>query len=204
VYFKPVRGSGGNRIVRIERMRKHGCRLRGRVQLKSANSLDYLHSRLASFAGKKLFILQKGIDLAATKGQPFDLRVMVQKPKSGGWTTTAVFAKIGKRGKVATNYNQGGKLAYLRETLKGSGYSDKRVAETRAKLYRLGETAGKCFDKHGGGFRELGLDVAIDKSGRYWILETNTRPQFYPLRQMRNKRLYRHIVNYAKQYGRTR
>jgi hypothetical protein len=49
------------------------------------------------------------------------------------------------------------------------------------------------LDRNRKGFRELGLDVAIDKRGRFWILEVNTRPQFYPLKHMWNKQLYQRI-----------
>ena len=68
----------------------------------------------------------------------------------------------------------------------------------------MGVTVGNKFDQHLKGFRELGLDVAIDTEGIPWILEVNTRPQFYPLKNMKNKKLYNRIVSYSKQYGRTK
>ncbi|MDF2671379.1 MAG: hypothetical protein K0R67_3685, partial [Paenibacillus sp.] len=34
------------------------------------------------------------------------------------------------------------------------------------------------------------------------ILEVNTRPQFYPLKDKKDKTLYYRILSYAKQYGR--
>lgn len=100
--------------------------------------------------------MQKGIQLAKTKGRPFDIRVMVQKTNQGKWVSTGLFTKIGRPGKVATNYNQGG------------------------------------------------LDVALDSKGKPWILEVNTRPQFYPLKNMKNRKLYQRMVTSGKQYGRTK
>ncbi|XID93718.1 YheC/YheD family protein [Paenibacillaceae bacterium WGS1546] len=203
VYFKPSIGSGGNRIKRIDRPSSGGYRVRG-GKSERFRSFDSLYRKLNDFARGDKFILQKGINLAETNGRPFDLRVMVQKPASGKWRTTVVFSKIGKKGKIVNNYNQGGKVAYFRETMKGAGYSDEKIKRTYDQLSRLGQNAGACFDRHSAGFRELGLDVAIDKKGRQWILETNTRPQFYPLKKLWDKKLYRRIVDYAKQYGRSK
>lgn len=201
LYFKPTGGSGGNRIIRIVKTSSGAYRLKGSRNA-TVSSVDALYHQLKSYSKSRGYLLQKGINLENTNGRPFDIRVMVQKPDSGKWRTTALFTKIGRQGKVVNNYNQGGKVAFLPETLRGAGYSAGKIDYTTEKLSRLGENAGYCFDRHLKGFRELGLDVAIDKSGRYWILETNTRPQFYPLRNKMNKSAYRRILKYAKQYGR--
>ena len=68
----------------------------------------------------------------------------------------------------------------------------------------LGVSVGQNFEQHNRRFRELGLDVALDAKGRPWILEVNTRPQIYPLKNMKNRKLYKRIVNIAKQYGRSK
>ncbi|MNR59562.1 Tubulin-tyrosine ligase family protein [compost metagenome] len=72
------------------------------------------------------------------------------------------------------------------------------------ELKQLGVSVGHNFDQNFKGFRELGLDVAIDNKGKPWILEVNTRPQFYPLKNMSNRKLYKRIVDTGKQYGRTK
>ncbi|MCZ8522321.1 hypothetical protein O9H32_22935 [Paenibacillus mucilaginosus] len=86
--------------------------------------------------------------------------------------------------------------------LKGAGIPKERRIRMKGQLKRMGSEAGRCFDRHRRGFRELGLDVAIDKSRRMWILEINTRPQFYPLKSFKDGRIYRRICRYARQYGR--
>lgn len=78
------------------------------------------------------------------------------------------------------------------------------IQEREAQLKQLGLAVGYAFEDHNRGFRELGLDVAIDSKGRPWILEVNTRPQFYPLKNMSSHKLYRRMVNIGKQYGRTK
>ncbi|MCZ8522320.1 YheC/YheD family protein [Paenibacillus mucilaginosus] len=105
VYFKPVRGSGGNGIVRIQRLKSGKYLMRHLQERKVLPSLDSLYGVLKRFAGRRPYLLQRGIRLMKTRGKPFDLRVMVQKTKGGRWLSTGIFAKIGKPGKVVNNYN---------------------------------------------------------------------------------------------------
>ncbi|MCC3371526.1 YheC/YheD family protein [Cohnella sp. REN36] len=203
VYFKPTNGSGGVNIVRIKKVRK-GYHTEGSAGKATYPTIDSLYNKLKRFARGRSYVLQKGIQLARTNGKPFDIRVMVQKTNHGKWVSTAVIAKIGKPGKVATNYNQGGTLGYFRQTMSGAGYSHASANRKESQLKRMGVQAGRVFDRRQKGFRELGLDVALDSSGKPWILEVNTKPQFYPLKWMRDKALYRRILSYAKAYGRSK
>ncbi|MCQ6561517.1 YheC/YheD family protein [Paenibacillus mendelii] len=201
VFFKPTGGTGGFNIFRIKKQAK-GYQIQHNSTKTHYVTLDALYEQLKKRARGSSYLLQKGIKLAETKGRPFDIRVMVQKTNKGAWNSTALFTKIGKPGKVATNYTQGGKIGFFPQTLSGAGFSKDRIAQKQAELKRLGVSVGRLFDGYSRGFRELGLDVALDKEGRVWILEVNTRPQFYPLKNMKDKSMYRNIMSYARQYGR--
>nr|WP_275422660.1 YheC/YheD family protein [Paenibacillus mucilaginosus] len=203
VYFKPTRGSGGNGIARIERLASGKYLLHHGEKKRVLTSLGSLHAELKRFAGRRPYLLQRGIHLLKSQGKPFDLRVMVQKTSRGRWLSTGIFAKLGRPGKVVNNYHQGGRIVLLPTALKGAGISKERRDRMKWQLKRMGTHAGRCFDRHRKGFRELGLDVAIDRSRRMWILEINTRPQFYPLKALKDKSMYHRICRYAKQYGRT-
>jgi len=201
VYFKPTNGTGGFNIIRIKKL-ANGYLLQHSSEKIHCSTFGALYRQLRKHAKRRPYLLQKGIKLAAVNGNPFDIRVMVQKSKNGTWRSTALFTKIGKQGKVATNYHQGGHLGYFQGTLSRAGFNQNSIKRKEAELKKLGKSVGKIFDKHSNGFRELGLDVALDNKGRTWILEVNTRPQFYPLKHLNDRRMYRRIISYAKQYGR--
>ncbi|MCM3786251.1 YheC/YheD family protein [Neobacillus mesonae] len=201
VYFKPEKGSGGHNVVKIKRLRS-GYLYQYESNQKRCVSLETLYAELKKRSKGKSFILQKGIQLEKTNDRPFDIRVMVQKSRSGVWRTTGVFTKIGLPDNVATNYHQGGTIELFRETLLGAGYNSSVIQKIKTNLKKLGEAVGKVFDKQLDGFQELGLDVALDRSGELWILEVNTRPQIYPLKLMKDQRLYRKILSRAQLYGR--
>jgi len=203
IYFKPTDGSGGAKVVKITNY-NHTYTAKHRMNSMTFSSIYELYLWMRSFAEQRSFILQKGIALAKSNGKPFDIRVMVQKTNEGTWKTTAIFCKVGRPGKVATNYNQGGHLQFITPTLTNAGYGEKKQENIQSKLRHLGTSVAHVFSKYNSGFKELGLDVAIDQNGKIWILEVNTRPQFYPLKNMHNKTLYCKILKYAKQYGRTK
>lgn len=201
VYFKPTGGTGGFGIIRIKRMAR-GYQTKLNTVKSTSPTQGHLYKNLSRFSGTESYLLQKGIQLAKTKGKPFDIRVMVQKTNEGKWISTAICTKIGKPDKVATNYHQGGRLGNLRQTLVGAGYEHDSILRKEAALKRLGVTVGKSFDHYRSGFRELGLDVALDTEGKLWILEVNTRPAIYPWKHLKGKILYRRILSAARQYGR--
>ncbi|MCA0756883.1 YheC/YheD family protein [Paenibacillus sp. N4] len=203
VFFKPTGGTGGFNIIRIKKL-ADGYTLQHNSEKKRFKTFDALYGHLNKRARQRSYLLQKGIRLATVKGRPFDIRVMVQKSNAGSWKSTAMCTKIGRPGKVATNYHQGGEVGYFWQTLSGAGFGKAAVKRKEQELKKLGEDVGRVFDRHAKGFRELGLDVALDDKGNAWILEVNTRPTVYPLKNMSDKSMYRRIMSYARQYGRKR
>ena len=203
VFFKPTAGSGGANIIRVKKVPR-GFQTQLKTVKSHYSTMNALYKKLNRFANKRSYVLQKGIQLARTNGKPFDIRVMVQKTNKGEWRSTGIFTKIGSPGMVATNYNQGGKIGYFNQTVTRSGYSLTEAKRLKTQLKQLGVKVAKNFDRHKRGFRELGLDVALDSRGKLWILEVNTRPQFYPLKNMKDKTMYRRILSYAKAYGRNK
>ncbi|MGX4585744.1 YheC/YheD family protein [Paenibacillus chitinolyticus] len=201
VFFKPTNGSGGINIIRI-RKTDRGYLSQTNATETSYSTMNQLYRDLNRFAGSRSYLLQKGIHLAKSNGKPFDIRVMVQKTRQGDWVSTALFTKIGSPNKVTTNYNQGGTVRTFSETMNGTDFSPTFTPQLESKLKRLGVAVGKNFDRHHKGFQELGLDVALDQTGKPWILEVNTRPQIYPLKALKNKNLYYKILSYGKHYGR--
>lgn len=88
--------------------------------------------------------------------------------------------------------------------MSGANFTSAYTQQLESELKGLGVAVGKNFDRHYRGFKELGLDVAVDSNGRPWILEVNTRPQIYPLKTLKDRSLYHKVLSYGKHYGRTK
>ncbi|MFC5471272.1 YheC/YheD family protein [Cohnella suwonensis] len=204
VYFKPTNGTGGSGIARILRTSPRKFRVKKDARTFEVSSASALFDQLQKIAGGRSYLLQKGIYLQACRGLPFDLRMTMQKTGGGNWVPSVMFVKLGKPNKVVTNYHQGGKLALVEQTLQRSGYTSTQIDHYKRQLKMLGIQTARRFDRHSVRFKELGLDVALDRNGRLWILEVNTRPNFNALKSLADKSLYRTIVRYGKMYGRTK
>lgn len=204
VYFKPTTGTGGGGIARIDRTGAGKFRVKKDARTFEASSTASLFGLLQKIARGRSYLLQKGIYLQSSGGRPFDLRMTMQKAEGSRWVPSTMFVKLGKRNKVVTNYHQGGKLELVGQTLSRAGYSPAQIEHYKRRLKELGMQTARCFDRRSPRFRELGLDVALDRNGRLWILEVNTRPNFSALKSLADKSLYRTMVRYGKMYGRTR
>ncbi|KOP68955.1 hypothetical protein AMS62_05245 [Bacillus sp. FJAT-18019] len=203
VIFKPTDGTGGKNIIRIRKI-NGGYQRQLNSTITTYASISSLYRGLSRYAGSRPYLLQKAIHLAKSNGKPFDIRVMVQKTRQGVWVSTALFTKIGNPNKVATNYNQGGTIGTFHKTMSGARFSPAFNLQLESELKGIGVAVGKNFDRHYKGFKELGLDVAVDSKGRPWILEVNTRPQVYPLKTLKDRSLYHKVLSYGKHYGRTK
>ncbi|NBD27183.1 YheC/YheD family protein [Paenibacillus glycinis] len=203
VYFKPTDGTGGSGIARVVRLSPRRFSVKKDMRTFQVSSAGSLYGRLKGIARGRSYLLQKGIALRTSGGRPFDVRMTMQR-SGGKWVPSALFVKLGKRNKVVTNYHQGGKLALIEPTLRRSGCSPVQINRYKRRLKTLGRQTARCFDRHSTRFKELGLDVALDRQGRLWILEVNTRPNFNALKSLGDKRLHRTVMRYGRQYGRTR
>lgn len=204
IYFKPVDGTGGGGIARIERVAGSRFKVKMKNRSSRAASVRELYRQLNDRAARRGYLLQKGIHLQRASGRPFDIRVMMQKSKHDSWVPTGTFVKLGRANAVATNYHQGGDLRLLGPTLRQAGYNPSQIAAYRQELKQLGRITANCFARHRPLFKELGLDVALDRQGRLWILEVNTKPNISAVKLLKDKRLYRTLMRYGKQYGRSR
>jgi hypothetical protein len=51
--------------------------------------------------------------------------------------------------------------------------------------------------------KELGMDFALDRKLKPWILEVNTKPDACPFTLLKDQSMIRRIVRYGKAYGKT-
>lgn len=80
-----------------------------------------------------------------------------------------------------TNVAKGAKDAEIKRTLRGADQPLK-VSKTLKKLtavsYKIADKLGSRFP-----FRIIGLDMGIDKKGKIWFIEANTKPSFHGLKK---------------------
>ncbi len=90
------------------------------------------------------------------------------------------------------------------ETLLTAYMPSRKKAAFNRMLGNLGHKIALHFNRTHPGFKEIGIDIGIDKQMKPWIIEVNSRPDPYIFNSLKNKSMYRKIYRYAKAYGRIR
>ena len=179
VFLKPTVGTHGKRTLHAQIHRSGRLTINGRdrrniVFLHHFLSLDDGLEWIQHFIGSRRYIMQPYLQLTNRSGQPFDVRVLVQKNGRGLWKLTGMAVRLGARGSLTSNLHGGGTAfsisPFLQQEFGSEGTSiQNELAEKAAILPPILEAS--C-----GRLGELGLDFGIDGGGRITLLEANSKP----------------------------
>lgn len=201
VYIKPVSGSLGIGVIKVEQI---GSIYRYREDVHTYNfrtfhqMYDSIHRRI----GRKPYLVQKGIIMLRHKNRPFDFRVMIQRSHDGTWDCTGVAARLAHPKRAVTNGSQGGTI-YTAEEILSKVTTQAKAENIVNQMRQIGLLTASQFGSSYPAMNELGLDVAVDREHRLWILEVNTRPDPCPFTKLPDSTMIKTIVEHGKGYGRT-
>ncbi|MEF2967858.1 YheC/YheD family protein [Paenibacillus sp. M1] len=200
VYIKPERGTHGNGVMRAETVRESGktsYQCQNGTKIQKMQEFESFYRSLKKRTGSRSYLIQKGIPLLKHKDRRFDLRVMVQISPEGKWETTGLIGRVAEPGKIVTNYHNGGKPMAI-EKLLSSHMDASRQAQLIKQLKKLGEDIGKFYHKKNLAFKQIGVDVGLDRKLTPWIIEVNTSPDPYIFNQLKDKSMYRKVMAYRR------
>ncbi len=205
IYVKPVSGTFGKGVIRVEK--KAGATqpyiFQSGESKYSFVTFDEMYRKLLTVKKRKDYLAQQGIHLLKYSGRRFDLRIMVQKNPQSQWETTGMIGRVAHPRKIVTNYHAGGTPMPVTALLKSS-LSTVQWNHYEAHLRRLGIDIAIAMEKRFPRIKEIGVDVAIDRSLKPWILEVNTMPDPFLFKKLPNRSIFRRIYSYAVAYGRYR
>ncbi|MBO8162427.1 MAG: YheC/YheD family protein [Brevibacillus sp.] len=182
IYVKSYYGSRGREVMSVKKTReryvirfyRNGLR---RVHVKS---IPQLEEHIRRFMGDKRFIIQQGIDLLTYQGRKIDLRVLICKNGSGEWEVIYNQVNVAKPGATITTI-EGSVKDYkdVYQSFKRSGSkldlpTDEMIRQQTVKIASYIEHE---FGLHG----EIGMDMAVDKNGKLWFIEANSKPEKLPI-----------------------
>ncbi|MHB8125018.1 MAG: YheC/YheD family endospore coat-associated protein [Desulfitobacteriaceae bacterium] len=179
IFLKAYYGSGGKQVLSIEK--SHGkyklVFYSSELQELKLNDVDEVRKHIEGFTEGRKFILQRGIRLLKYKGRFFDMRVLIIKDKEGQWRAISNYARIAKANLTITNYCAGGDCDFYKNI-----YPNLSSPLCKSSIPNYDDVANGAIkiaaviDREFGTFGELGMDMAIDKYGKIWFIEANTKP----------------------------
>lgn len=181
-FLKPSGGSQGRRVIVISReTEKEGLvTVRGRTPANRSFRLTgqperEAIARIHRWIGNRAYLMQPLLALEGPDGEPFDVRVLMQRDGDGRWATTGIAARCGRSGTVTANLSGGGEPRNA-ESYLTRAFGEREAKSLMAELQSASETVIKRIEEAFGPFAELGLDFGIDRAGRCWFLEANSKP----------------------------
>ncbi|MCI3925147.1 YheC/YheD family protein [Paenibacillus sp. TRM 82003] len=206
LYLKPVKGKAGKGIMKVQRLvgkqARHGAyRLTsqsdGGTESASYDSVAKLYEAVQREADGKEYIVQQGISLASAGGRPFDLRALVQKNASGEWRVSGVGARVAGKSSITTHVPRGGSIDDPTKLLQNVfGASAGKAILNQAKETAL-VLAAQIEKGSGHTLGEMSMDLGVDKTGKLWFFEANSKPMKFDEPHIR-KRSLRRLVRYWK------
>jgi len=180
VYLKPVNGSQGRNIIRVERYKNRGYYYQFEVKKQTVNgnaqTLEQLHAVLKPVIGNRTYIIQRQIKLLKEKNRIVDLRVLVQKDHTGEWIITGIAGRVGKEGSITTNISAGGNGCQLDKLLSNNFTDSQQQKNIKALVEYIALESAKSLENCIGPSGEMGVDIGIDRWGKPWFIEANLRP----------------------------
>ncbi len=200
VYVKPVSGTYGRGVMRVEAHR-NAFTYQIEQTKRGFSTIEGLYRSLLRHKRKRRYLVQRGIRLLKYKGRRFDIRVMVQRNPRGRWETTGIIGRVAHPKKIVTNFHSGGKPTAL-HTLLAPLAKGPVKARIERRVASVGYDAAIALNRAYPEVNMVGADIGLDSGFRPWIIELNTAPDPYLFRFLKDKRIHRKVLRYARALGR--
>ncbi len=201
VFLKPINNSKGKGIIKIVNLGNENYSL-ARAEWRNKPSLKFNSLEgLIRFTEKhkitlRHYIVQQGIELATYNGRVFDLRTQYQKDKQGNWIMTGVGARVAGINRFVTHVPNGGYLANYSEIIKQVFPNPDIQLSINRELDKIGQTIPALLEHQLRiNLGILSFDIGLDKQGKLWILEINSKPASFDEDDIRGNHL-KHLVDY--------
>ncbi|WP_256756702.1 YheC/YheD family protein [Cohnella sp. WQ 127256] len=207
VYFKPINGTGGRGILRIDRSKDGTFLLQGRNHSRSiVEPRRVSRSGLTSALGQwdmhdDRYIVQQGLNIKLPSGRIHDYRMLVQKNGSGVWEVTGCAGRVGPLRSITSNLHGGGEAAPMNSLLRQWIGNESTLSQIRETAENFSLNVARHLESTYGALCELALDLAIDRSGKVWLIEVNPKPSREVFKQAGEREVYHKAILRPIEYG---
>lgn len=206
VYIKPRNGTGGRGILRIEQIGNDLFYLEGRNQHRVILSPyrateKQLVIKLNSMRLNPDFVVQQGIPIKLKDGRVHDYRLLIQKNGNGDWEVTGCAGRIGPYRSITSNLHGGGSAVSMEKLLALRFASQEKIEKIKKEIYSFAYELAEFLETKFGKLCELGMDIAVDPNGGFWLLEVNPKPSREIFRKIGQKATYRKAITRPLEYA---
>lgn len=199
IYLKPTLGNRGRGVYRIE------VTDAGEIHISQnyfapmiiCRDRDLYRKEVQRLIKSKTYIVQEGIACKQVKKRNFDIRVLMQRNRTGLWGVTNFISRKAHYG--CFNTSLCASVAPTEEVLSHL-YSSSDAGNVLQSLVDVSlKTAAHIEDEGGYHLAEFSVDFAIDSNDKIWIIELNGDPQRTLFKDLKHYQdVYRNPIRYAR------
>ncbi|WP_273835752.1 YheC/YheD family protein [Guptibacillus sedimenti] len=175
IILKPIIGSQGNGIMLLTQNQDQiGVQINhnGRIFHHTYDKTSSLLKMIRSILKQRDYIAQQWLSLLDQNNQPFDRRVVMKKTSYTTWEEIGRATRVGNPESFVSNLHSGGTIQTDQKLL----MSESVFHHAESIISRLSHCVATILEETFSPLFELGLDFGIDRSGKVWLLEANSKP----------------------------
>ncbi|MEH7342932.1 YheC/YheD family protein [Bacillus sp. JJ1532] len=198
VIVKPCMGRFGYGVIQVSKLGEDHFQIHNQAKKITFSSRDQTYRYLMDQKPKrKYYVVQQKIPLAHIDGNPFDIRVMVQRRKgSTEWNVTGKVCKVAAEHFIVTNVAR--EVLTIEEASFRSSLFEVPLQFILSEIDRVSLLTSVTLGNYYSSQLTFGLDVGCDQKGHIWIIEVNLAPSIVPFRLLKDKSMLRKIKSFYK------
>lgn len=191
VVLKPINGRQGDNIYLIYTLKDKIVVLDNGKKVKF--DLEQFIMYIDGLLNTQEYLVQPYIEALTKNNEPFDFRVHLHRDGNGEWAIVKSYPRIGSIDGILSNISKGGKTLNIDDFLKKEYDSSWKLVKDKIESLAI-ELANYINSFYLYKINEIGVDIAIDKNGRYYTYELNGGPES----KYHNKERAKYVIAYAK------
>lgn len=199
--LKPINGKAGIGMMKISGNGPFVLQYQTKQQKQRLvlPTLTEAYQQINKRTNNRSYILQQAINLATYQGNPFDIRMLVQKDGTAKWKISGIGVRVAGKKAISTHVPMGGRIASFPAVL--SSTFPQQKSKIHKQLIKLGLFVAKQIEsQYKGHYGEMSMDIGLDHQGRPWFFEANAKPQKFDEPAIRARSL-RRVLEYARYLG---
>ncbi|MCL6516245.1 YheC/YheD family protein [Alicyclobacillus sp.] len=190
VYLKPVGGSIGHGILRIDRQGR-GFRVavlkHRRCEVHLAAGWPQAWRLVCRHRLRSRYVVQAAVPLIRHQGHPCDFRVLLQK-RDGAWEVVGKGVRVAGRNAITTHVPNGGHIARAAEVLEE--VFGEQGDDVHQSVDEMALQCARAIDAHyAHRLGEMSMDIGVDADGHPWFFEANAKPMKFDEPEIRQRSL---------------
>jgi glutathione synthase/RimK-type ligase-like ATP-grasp enzyme len=200
--LKPANGSQGQGIYYIEKVGKDILVKTDKKDGQIAHCFEKQEKAIAwlnRLTAKRQYLIQPYVNLSNKEGQPYDIRILLQKDSKGTWKEIGRGIRTGKNGGIISNLSAGGTTISFNDWIAALPSSMQNyICE---ELNEIINTLPAALENKLPPLFEMGIDIGVGNNGSIWVLDVNSKPgrkTILNIQPEKKEELYTAPLLYAK------